>query len=192
MNDHLGKRARKLEDLFFAQQDAILIAKHRELKERERTLQELSDVSGIKDRHVLEKLVALGIRPEVLATLAVVPLVEVAWADHKMNAEERRAILEGAKSAGVKRGAVDHALLEQWLEKQPPDELLEAWSHYIAGLVQILSPEERDSLRKELLDRARAVARASGKVLGIGSGISKAEQAVIERMEQAFGVRPSP
>jgi hypothetical protein len=50
-----------------------------------------------------------------------------------------------------------------------------------------LSGEDRAMLKNEIMGRARLVAEASGKVLGITSGISKVEQAVLDRLEKAFG-----
>ena len=51
-----------------------------------------------------------------------------------------------------------------------------------------MPPQEFESLRKEFIERAHAVARASGGVLGIGA-TSGAEQDVIARLESAFRPR---
>jgi hypothetical protein len=48
-----------------------------------------------------------------------------------------------------------------------------------------MSPQERASLKAGLTERAKAVARASGGLLGMGA-ISTAEQDAIDRLESAF------
>jgi len=187
MEDFLKQEGRRLEDQFFAQQDALLIAKERELQKMAHTQQALAAVSGITDAAVLKKLVELEVHADLLATLVVVPLVEVAWADGGVHEKERGAILQSAAGGGWAHGSVDDVLLEEWLKQKPPPRLMEAWLHFIGGLCQVLPPAEREALRKSLLSRARAVAEASGGFLGLTSGISRAEQAVLDRMAAAFG-----
>jgi hypothetical protein len=186
MDDVLKRNGRKLEDSFFAEQDAKLIAKHQELLRMERTQQALAEVSGITNRHILRRLVELEINPDLLASLAVVPLVEVAWADGYVHEKERIAILAAAAGAGVGRGTIDFELLEEWLTQRPPPVLLDAWVQYIAGLCEVLSPEDCKNLETSLLTRARSVAEAAGGVLGWVGKVSSAEQSVLDRMAQAF------
>lgn len=185
MDAALERRGRKLEDLFFAQEDAKLIAKQQELARLARTQQALADVSGITNHEVLRKLVALEITPELLASLAVVPLIEVAWADGAVQDRERQAILQAAAGTGRGRGTVDYQLLEEWLSRPPQPSLLEAWLHYITGLCETLTEQERKSLEQDLLSRARQIAEAAGGILGLGK-VSAQEEAVLDRMAKAF------
>jgi len=186
MLQFLESRRQTLEDAFFAKQDALLIAKQRELERMAHTRKALADVSGIRNEHILQKLVALDIQPDVLASLAVAPLVEVAWADGEVHARERKAILDGAAGAGLGRGSVDFVLLDEWLKQKPDPKLLDAWTHYIAGLCEVLNEQEREELKADLLSRARSVAEAAGGFLGIGSKISLEEKMVLDRMAAAF------
>ena len=191
MDAVLARRGRRLEDLFFAEQDARLIAKQKELGRLARTQQALADVSGITNQEVLRKLVELEISPGLLASLAVVPLVEVAWADGSVHERERKAILDGAAATGIGRGSVDYELLEEWLTQPPPASLLEAWVHYIAGLCEALSEQDRRSLELSLLSRARLVAEAAGGLLGLTSRVSAQEEAILGRMAKAFVASPA-
>jgi hypothetical protein len=177
--------ASQLEDQFFARQDAVLIEQFHKLEAMERTQRVLAEVSGITDERVLRHLVDLGLSPDLLATLALVPLVEVAWADGEVQEAERKAILEGAASAGMVRGAVDYVLLEQWLKQRPPEALLDAWLHYVRALRQDLTPEESWKIKQQFMSRARTVAEAAGGLLGLFA-ISKEEQAMLDRMTKAF------
>ena len=184
--DLLANRGRMLEDRFFLEQDRILIEKRRELKRLEETRQALSAVSGITNQKVLQRLVELNIQAEVLASLAVVPLVEVAWADGKIDDKEREAIRRASTEAGLAKGSPDFELLDRWLSHRPGPELLEAWHHYVEGLCELLTPEERESLRADFVGRARRVAEAAGGFLGLTSGVSAEEQKILDTLESAF------
>jgi hypothetical protein len=182
----LDARRRTLEDAFFRKRDAILIEQFHKLEKMKETKQALQKVSGITDEKVLDKLVALNIRPETLASLAMVPLVEIAWADGSLTGEERDAILKAAVKSGFAKGSIDYVLIENWLSRRPPDSLLEAWTHYIEGLCANLNKIQIAHIRDEMIDHGRDIAEASGGFLGLGSKISKAEQAMIDRLKAAF------
>jgi hypothetical protein len=184
--DRLDNAGRALEDRFFKEQDRILVEKQRELRQMEETKQALTAVSGITNAAVLQKLIDLKIRPEILASLAVVPLVEVAWADGRIEDKERAAIMEASAKGGLVKGSPDYQILERWLARKPEPALLEAWTHYVQGLCEQMGPEEREVLRRDLIDRARRVAVAAGGFLGLTSGISKAEQKMLDDLDAAF------
>jgi len=60
----------------------------------------LAEASGLTDIDLVDRLVGLGIRASTLAALTLVPLIEVAWADDRMEAKERDAILAAAAATG--------------------------------------------------------------------------------------------
>lgn len=182
----LDARRRTLEDAFFRKRDAILIEQYHAMEKMKNSKSALRKVSGITRDDVLDKLVSLDVRPETLASLAMVPLVEVAWADGSIQAGEREAILKAAVKNGLNRGSVGYALIESWLARRPPDRLLEAWTHYIQGLCANLNKGQIAGLRTDLVGHARDIARASGGFLGLGNKISTAEQAMIDRLKAAF------
>jgi hypothetical protein len=187
MADHhiLGERGKALEDEFFRKEDARLVAKLRELKAKENTREELARVSGIKNTAILDRLVELGIHSETLVALSIVPLAEVAWADGAIDAKEEQAILDRAAKAGVTPGSPSHELLKSWLERRPEPRLLTAWTQMIQGLSESLTAEQVEALRAGLVERVRAVASASGGVLGVGK-VSSAEAEMIRQLESAF------
>jgi hypothetical protein len=115
-------------------------------------------------------------------------LVEVAWADGKMDAKEKAAILQGAEAEGVAPGSEAFALLEDWLENRPPPRLLAAWRDYIGALCDAMLPEDRKELKREVLARAHAVAEAAGGFLGLGDKVSPEEKQVYGILETAFKV----
>jgi hypothetical protein len=181
----LGDRGRALEDEFFRKEDQRLIARLRELQDKTASREALAKASGIKNEAVLDKLLELGIRPETVAALALVPLAEVAWADGSIDARERQTVLERAEKSGIAAGSTDYALLQSWLERRPEAKLLTAWIQMVRGLREHLPPDQVESLRTGLLERARAIASASGGVLGVGK-VSAAEADMIQQLESAF------
>jgi Tellurite resistance protein TerB len=182
---NLGEKGRKLEEEFFRKEDQRLIQRLRELREKEISREMLARASGIKNDAILDRLVQLGVHAETVAALAIVPLVEVAWADGAIDEKEKRAILERAEKSGIAPGSTAHDLLTSWLERRPEPRLLTAWTHMVQGLRENLTPEQVESLRADLVERAHAVARASGGVLGVGK-VSSAEAEMIRQLEAAF------
>jgi len=184
--DILRARGKSLEDEFFRREDQRLIERLAELKAAETTREGLAKASGITNPAVLDKLMGLGIRPETVAALSIVPLVEVAWADGSLDTKERRAILDRARDSGIAPGSTEHTLLEAWLDRRPEPKLLTAWTHMVQGMAEQLGPDGTARLKASLLERARAVAAASGGVLGLGSKVSSAEAAMLAQLESAF------
>jgi hypothetical protein len=181
----LRERGRNLEDEFFHRADQQLLARLRAAKAVELTRENLSKASGVTDPAVLDHMIALGIQPPTLAALSLVPLVEVAWADDMLDAKERRVTLDRAREAGVREEGM--ALLMAWLDRRPNPELFELWERMVKSMRAQLRPDEVAQLKTALLGQARAVAAASGGVLGVGRKISTAEAAVLQRLEAAFG-----
>lgn len=186
MSEFMGDRRRGLEDAFFAEQDAVL---RRRLSEAD-TARTQKDVfraaSGIHDEAVLDRLKGMGIGADTLTALSLVPCVVVAWADGGIDAKERAAALQAAEQAGVTTGTPAFQMFESWLNKKPGPDLLAAWKGYVAALLPTLDDAARQALRTGLLERARAVASASGGFMGVGRTVSGAEQTVMQDLEQAL------
>jgi hypothetical protein len=182
----LSDREKALEESFFAKQNERLREALRRREQARLSRAELARVSGIADAEVLDALVALGIGADTWTALAVVPLVEVAWANGRVEDKERRAVLAGAEANGIAAGSPSHQLLEGWLAVRPDGRLLQAWGEYIVGLCANLDPAAKHLLRDEVMGRARNVARAAGGFLGLGDRISPEEEVVLNELEKAF------
>lgn len=182
MSDVLKDRGQALEDIFFAERDRELIAALKEKAEREKAVVDLARITGIDDAAVLDRITGLGVRPDTLTAVSVVPLLFVAWADDTLDPAEREAILTEALDMGLHRDAPAYQLLESWLTRAPNPELFDAWKAYHAELVGHLGADERARLRDELLVKARRIARASGGMLGFGA-VSGEEGQAIQRLE---------
>ncbi len=184
----LAKRRKALEDDYFAKQNKRLALDLRLKQARQDAKEAIAATSGLDDDEVLERLVDLGIGSDTLGALSLVPLVEVAWADDRMEPDERTAALEAAEQAGVAPESPAHRLLEAWLAERPPPRLLAAWRGYVGALCEDMIPEKRLALRRDVLDRARAVAEAAGGFLGVGNRISRREREIFDILETSFGV----
>ena len=95
MSDAISKISRIskiLEDRFFFSESLVLKEQLAQLKRKRESAEALSIVSGIVNESVLMEFVALGIRPEIMAAMCLVPIIEVAWADGVFDDKERQAV----------------------------------------------------------------------------------------------------
>lgn len=174
------------EKLFAEEFSKKLREKRKREESRKKLEEQLIQASGINDRTVIGKLIDLEIDPDTLAALALVPLVEVAWADHKMDREEREAILEAAGRHGIEPCTPGREMLESWLKERPGRHLLDTWKEYASALVATLRPEMRVALKDSIMGQARAVAEETGGILGLGNKISTAERKMLDELEEVF------
>jgi hypothetical protein len=184
--EFLGDRKKALEESFFARENAKLLEQLRAEKDTHETREALVKVSGIESEEILEKLCALGINADTWTAVSIAPLVEIAWADGKIDERERRAVLSGAEANGVASGSPGYQLLESWLDHRPDGRLLEVWGTFIVGLCAELGERERESLKQQILGRARSVAEATGGFLGLGNKISSEEEIILAELAKAF------
>ena len=182
----LRDREKSLEEQFFARQSEELRDKLRAKQERERLREELRRIAVIKREDTIERMLELGITPATWAAIALIPLVEVAWANGRVDAKDRRAVLSAAELNGVEPGGPGHQMLDGWLGHRPAGRLLQAWGEYMVELCAALKPGEKRALRDELMGRARQVAEAAGGFLGLGNKISPEEQVVLDELAKVF------
>lgn len=100
MSDSLNDRGKAIEDVFFNARDQDLIQKLKQEMAASEAREAMTLASGIDDDAVLDSLISCGITPESMASVALIPLVAVAWADNKMEDNEKEAILKAANEAG--------------------------------------------------------------------------------------------
>jgi uncharacterized membrane protein YkoI len=110
--EFLGDRRKALEEEFFAKQNQRLLRQFRETMAVKAKHEALAAASGITDAAVLEQLAAVDLSSETMAALALVPLVEVAWADGTLDAKERSALLAAAEDAGLSQDSASKIALK--------------------------------------------------------------------------------
>ena len=145
----------------------------------------IKKVTGITSDELAEQLAAKNITVETLSAFRLVPLVAVAWADDRLEEDERDAVVKAAQQAGIDFAQPAGKLLSGWLANRPPVDLFETWIEYARSLSASLDAPSRNQLKREMVGQVRSVAEASGGFLGMGS-TSPNEKAEIQKVEQAL------
>ncbi|MGH7788740.1 MAG: hypothetical protein ACRERC_17855 [Candidatus Binatia bacterium] len=184
--DMFDARRKSLEEEFFNKQSATLTQKLKAVFEKKATRESLKEAAGITDEAVLDALMALNVTHQSMTAFGLFPLVEVAWADGKLDDRERAALLTAARDKGIAPGTPAQQVLDEWLRHPPGPDGRAAWYAYAAELGRKLTPAERHTVRDELVRRGRAVATASGGLLGLGNRVSDKEEAVLAAIAAAF------
>ena len=189
MAEDLLAQGRLLEDAFFRKRDQERIAALRKRDTEAQRRQALSEASGITDTALLDQLIAHNLRAEDVAGLALVPIIEMAWADGEVQPDERQAVLAAVERYGVDRAGAAFSLVEEWLDHRPGPKLFELWQNYVRALLPSLSVDARQNLKDTLLQHAQEVAESAGGFLGIGR-ISANERKMLADLGKAFDLRP--
>lgn len=183
--EEAGSRSR-LEDQFFGPGEAAFLEEFRRRTDGKNRRDALAEVVRIQDPRFIDRLIALDIRPETAVALFVVPLVCVAWADGKPDAKEQDAILRAAQDRGATTAGLAQQMLAAWLKDDPTATLLPRWKRYVARLWECFTPAEQWTMRRNLLGATQEVAEASGSLLGLTSGISAKERAVLDDLAKVL------
>ena len=185
MSEHSPQKWFNLEERFFKDMDQQLIARLQEQQQLEKSAESIMQVTGIADQHLAEEIARLNVSVETLAAFRLVPLVAVAWADDLVDSSERFEITKAAEQTGIRADEPAMAMLNAWTERRPGSELLDAWCDYTQALCASINEQQRAALKQEIMRQVRAVAEATGGLLGFGS-VSPSEQATIKRIEAAL------
>jgi uncharacterized tellurite resistance protein B-like protein len=185
-SDAFQQRRRSFEEEFFNKQSEQLVDKLRRVLQEQHTREELEQVTGIHDAAVLDTLMTLHVDKSTFAAFGLYPLVEIAWADGKVDDKERAALIKAAAEHGITPDSLAHTALEEFLKHTPREDARKAWYAWAAELNRKLDKQERRKVREGLLARARAVAEASGGFLGLGNKVSPNEQRVLDAIARAF------
>ncbi|TWU30547.1 hypothetical protein [Novipirellula artificiosorum] len=174
---------RLLEETFFRDLDAMLISRLHAEAESPQGRERLVGSIGVNDEVLLEELTALGVTAEGLIAVQLVPLILVAWADPKIEQEERRSMMREAEKLGIVVGSVPSVLLEEWLRKHPPREILDAWKRYVRSILVKMTPETRHKFIELTREQMTRIAEASGGRFGFGT-VSTREQQMIRGLTE--------
>jgi hypothetical protein len=182
----LNPDSQPLEETFFAKENAALLERLKAEAQQKQKLQAMREVVPNADDALLERLIKIGLKPETVLAMVLVPLAAVAWADGEIDARERAALVKAAEERGVKPGSAARQLLDTWLDRQPGRDLLETWKRYVKALYAGIEEKERHAVHAAMMDLARGVARSAGGFLGLGSKVSAAEKAVLDDLDKAL------
>lgn len=127
---------------------------------------------------LVQSLHDLGLSEDDYKATLMMPLVQVAWADTKVQAPEREAILEHARKLGLSADGV--RTVERWLDNDPGVEA----AHRTQELLRELARMQRVSLVEmdEVVRLSEEVAKSAGGFFGLFS-IDKREREVLREIE---------
>lgn len=184
-DDVLRERGNSLEEEFFRKQNAELVERMRSQKAVDSARSEMMTLSGVQDPTVIDEMIELGITPATFTALSLAPLVMVAWADGRLEPNERDAVLKESAKLGVNLDSPEYELLQEWLQEPPSNTLLEAWTQYGRSLSHSLHDDQRREFRDATMRRAEAVADATGGLAGFGKR-SPEEKRILSAIESAL------
>ncbi|MBS0198049.1 MAG: TerB family tellurite resistance protein [Planctomycetes bacterium] len=178
--DAFHAREESFEEGYFRTKDAELVDKLKKVFKSKVDRDELRAATGITNEEVLDRLVSVSVRGEMLAVFKIYPLVEVAWADGSVSKSEIEAVLAAAVKLGMPHDGHAIARLKDWLHRGPNDDARAAWRMYAGELRKILSPAELKEFREDLVKFANKVATASGGLFGMFPQVNVREQRIID------------
>lgn len=142
------------------------------------------------DRELTEALALLGLDRANHRAIGLLPLIEVAWADGRVQRAERDLIVKTAARYGIEPG---DAWLDRWLKRRPPaTTFLTARTVLLAlmaraGRSEWSAPETLEAL----LDLCTDVAAAAGGLFGLAFTIERSERACMEEIATSLALGPA-
>jgi len=191
--DGFAGRRLGLESEYFHKKDADLVGKLRGVFEAKHERDELRRLTGITDNDVLDRLVALEVKGEMLTAFKLLPIIEIAWADGTLDQSEADAIMAAAIKYGISPESESLARIKEWLQRGPNAEARKAWYMYAQELRKVLSPAELKTFREDLVETATKIAELSGGVLNMFFNLTEPEKVVLKKITDALsdsGPRP--
>jgi tellurite resistance protein len=185
--DAFRSRGQALEAAFFRNVDQALIELMQEHSISGKAQRKLSESTGITNETILDELLDVGVTHSTIVAFFLLPLAQVAWADGKVDSAEATIVLNTAFALGYTTDNAGVQLLSSWLSTQPDDRLFTIWREHASELCKHLPQTSRHRLSQLLVERAMAVATATGGVLGIHK-TSTAERRVIDHLKFALSV----
>jgi len=170
----LDDKRKAQEEEYFRQQNAEAAARMRAKMALE--------AAGVEDHVLRDELLAAGFDADKARALFILPLIDVAWADGRVQDEERKEILSFVEQRGIEKNSGAFRLVSGWLETKPTDRSYQRATELLAPIVTEIQKKNPD-LKDWILKASTQVAEATGGLFGFGLKMtSKEEQAVIEKL----------
>lgn len=188
-NEPLGGRARALEEEYFRKRDRELAEKLRLAAEAHASRQQLGEATGLQDPALLQELEDLGLTPDTVSLLPLVPVVQMAWAEGGVSAQERSLLVQLARSRGIVEGGAADRQLASWMVERPADEVFSRATRLTRAMLDTeASPVVSGLTAEALVEHAERIAAASGGILGIGK-VSAEEKSLLATLSETLRAR---
>lgn len=183
MTDHdsIRERGRSLEEEYFHRKNQELVEKMRRAAAAEAARSDLSAKTGLQDPELLQELEALGFTAETVSLLPIVPVLQVAWAEGGVSAEERTLVLQLARSRGIAEGSAADRQLADWLARRPDPQVFERAGRLVRATLAAQGQGESSLTAEDLVKYCENVAAASGGLFGMRK-ISAEERQLLARI----------
>ena len=181
----MDKEKRDLEEEYFRKQDQELIEKMRKAAAADEAQRALGARSGITDPALLREIEQLGFTPDTVGLLPLMPILQVAWAEGGVSPEERKLILDVARTRGIAEGSPADRQLAEWMTQKPAQEVFSRATRLIGAMLSAHSAEAGALTADDLVKYAESIAAASGGIFGLNK-ISKEERAAIAQIQSAL------
>jgi hypothetical protein len=178
-DDPLANKRRAHEEDYFQKRDLELIEKARQQARAQQQLRELGERVGITDPEISRELAELGFTPETVRLLPLVPVLEMAWAEGGVTPEERKMVVQVARTRGIEEGSEADRQLAEWLDRRPEDSVFRRAGRLISAL--FASGGRVNITPEDIIKYCEAIADASGGVFGIRR-VSSEERATLGRI----------
>lgn len=180
------KRGASFEAEYFSRKDAETIRKLKSVFQKKMDAEALAQATGVSDPKIVERMLELNLKGELMAAFQIYPVIEVAWADGHLDDKEAAAVIAAAEKRGIAKDSNAHLYLEERLKSGPSRDLRTIWRTYAGELKKTLSPAELEAFRKDVLDLCRSVAEASGGVMGKLFTVGTEEKKALADIESAL------
>jgi len=160
--DIFKQREVYLEEEYHRRKDFELLEKLKAVFQRKVDKESIRKACGVTDEQLLDRLVEMQLDGELMRAFQLYPLVELAWADGDLSESEANSVLAAGEKQGLPPGSRAYRMLEDRLHKGPDPEARRIWFLYAEELKKVLSPRELETLRNDILERARGIVAATG------------------------------
>lgn len=140
------------------------------------------------DTQLLQQLRSLGIDADTWQVVTLLPLVEVAWADGRVQDAERARIVRLAAASEAFAGD-GRLVLEGWLSYRPSPAYFARGRAVLRALLD--RPEARTLPLGNLYEACIGVAEAAGGLFGVVATIDAKERALLAEMARELPEAPS-
>jgi len=186
--DGIRTMGRSKEEDYFRRRETEAIERLRKEEARKAERAAMGDIIGSQDPKILAKLEVLGFNHETVKLLHLLPLVQTAWADNRVDPREMALILDLSRERGIMPGSPSERVLTKWLRKRPANELFRDGLELIGELLCSRRAEVRRKITREIVELCAEVAAASGGLFGLGEKTSDEERRVINRLRERIEV----
>src|SRR5437762_253545 len=194
MNERIfGDREKAMENSYFRNQDAKLVERLREEAKLDDIAKALAGKLEVDNPDLLARARQVGVTAETAPAFFLAPLVQVAWAEGTVRKAERDTVRRLARERGIEDGSPALAQLAEWLKVRPSDEFFDIAVEVLRYGYSVLPPVEREERIKRVVDACHQVAEASRseitRLIGLGHGVSRTEEATVEAINHKLRVR---